>query len=81
MSNSSLPDHRPALPEPSSTDLLVGLRRRLRGVAFWSAIALPFLHIPLLVTGLRSTTTLVAFLALIAINVAALVVGQPHGAE
>jgi hypothetical protein len=81
MSNSSLPDHRTALPEPTRVSLLHELARRLRGLAFWSAIALPFLHIPLLVTGLGDSTTLLAFLALVAVNVVALVLGQPHAAE
>ncbi len=81
MSNSSLNDHRAALPETSRYDLLAGLRRRVRGVAFWSAIALPFLHIPLLVTGLESSTTLMAFLALVALNVTAILVGQPHATD
>lgn len=52
----------------------------LKGAAFWAAIALPFLHLPLLVTGLESRTTLLAFVALVALNVVALFVGHPHRA-
>lgn len=49
------------------------------GAAFWSAIALPFLHVPLLlVTGLSAQNTTTAFLALLGLNVLALLVGHPH---
>lgn len=51
----------------------------LTGIAFWTAIALPFLHLPLLfTTGLSSSAAQTAFLALVALNVAALLVGHPH---
>ena len=81
MSNSSLPEHRTVLRDASPFDLLDGLQRRVRGAAFWAAVALPFLHIPLLVTGLQSSTTLVAFVALVALNVGALLVGHPYRAD
>jgi len=48
-------------------------------VAFWSAVALPFLHVPLLLaTGLSSESTSTAFLVLLGLNVFALLVGHPH---
>jgi hypothetical protein len=51
----------------------------LTGVAFWAAIALPFLHLPLLATtGLDSSTTAAAFAALLVLNVVALIVGHSH---
>ncbi|MFT4921681.1 MAG: hypothetical protein ACI8XM_000885 [Haloarculaceae archaeon] len=53
--------------------LLVPMHR----AAFWAAIALPFLHLPLLATGLDSETKTIAFALLIALNVVALVVGHP----
>ncbi|MEF8851443.1 MAG: hypothetical protein V5A44_06985 [Haloarculaceae archaeon] len=47
--------------------------------AFWSAVALPFLHLPLLLlTGLSSQSTTTAFLALVALNVVTLLVGHPY---
>jgi hypothetical protein len=50
--------------------------------AFWSAIALPFLHLPLLLlTGLSSDSTTTAFLALLGLNVVALLVGHPYYRE
>lgn len=48
-------------------------------VAFWTAIALPFLHLPLLLlTGLSAPNTTSAFVALLGLNVLALLVGHPH---
>ena len=47
--------------------------------AFWSAVALPFLHLPLLLlTGLSSESTATAFLALLGLNVVALLLGHPY---
>lgn len=51
----------------------------ITGVAFWAAVALPFLHLPLLLaTGLSSSGTATAFVALVALNVLALLVGHSH---
>jgi len=59
-----------------------GLRRPITGAAFWTAVALPFLHVPLLlVTGLSSSSTATAYAVLIALNVLALLVGHPHYRE
>jgi len=55
------------------------VRRQLRTGGFWAAICLPFLHVPLLLTGLDSTGDAVAFAALLAANLLALVVGHGHG--
>jgi hypothetical protein len=55
------------------------LRKPVRFVGFWSAVALPFLHVPLLLTGLDGAAETGAFLALFALNVVALVVGHGHG--
>jgi len=56
------------------------VRRQLRIAGFWAAVCLPFLHVPLLVTGLDSTGDAVAFVALLAANLLALVVGHGHAA-
>ena len=53
----------------------------IRGIAFWSAIALPFLYIPLLMSGLGSASTRTAFVALVACNAVALLVGHSHRRE
>lgn len=75
MSNSSRSDSPPLFRvSPSSR----WLSRPLTGFAFWAAIALPFLHLPLLVTGLETTRMTAAFIVLLALNVVALVVGHSH---
>ncbi|RLM57084.1 hypothetical protein DVK02_04620 [Halobellus sp. Atlit-31R] len=48
----------------------------VRFVSFWAAIALPFLYVPLLAGGLEGSEPN-AFVALLAVNAVALVVG--HG--
>ena len=53
------------------------LFRPIEAIAFWAAIALPFLHVPLLLYGLETTGQLVAFLSLLLLNVLALLIG--HG--
>lgn len=50
----------------------------VRGVAFWTAIALPFVQLPLLISGLEEPSTALAFLALLAVNVFALYVGHAY---
>lgn len=52
--------------------------RPVRVIAFWTAIALPFLHIPLLLRGLEATPELYAFFGLITLNFVALVIGHGH---
>lgn len=66
----------------SGTTLGASLLRPVTGVAFWAAIALPFLHVPLLLaTGLSSQSTATAFVALLVLNVLALLVGHPYSRE
>lgn len=47
-------------------------------VGFWSAIALPFLYVPLVVTGLETTAELTVFLGLLAANVVAIALGHSY---
>ncbi len=54
------------------------LRHGVRGLAFWSAIALPFLYIPLLLSGLTTTSQMLAFVSLFVVNVFAVYVGQRY---
>jgi hypothetical protein len=58
--------------------LLAFLVGSVKRVAFWTAVALPFLHLSLLTTGLESTETQIAFVVLVTLNVCALLVGHPH---
>lgn len=53
--------------------------RTLRALAFWSAVVLPFLHLPLLAAGLTSPGERHAFVGLFALNALALYVGHSHG--
>ena len=50
-------------------------------VAFWSAIALPALYVPLLALGLDTRQDLALFLALFALHVVALVAGRSYGSR
>jgi len=51
----------------------------ITATAFWAAVALPFLHLPLLLaTGLSAEPYTDAFLTLLVLNVVALLVGHPH---
>jgi hypothetical protein len=54
------------------------MSRPFRTVGFWAAVSLPFLHVPLLLTGLDSTADTLAFGALFALNLLALVLGHGH---
>jgi len=53
----------------------------IRGVAFWAAIALPFLYLPLLATGLQSSAVRTAFGILVVANALALLVGHSYARE
>lgn len=79
------------MPTPSTNDLRTALQdvatalqpdsdvfEPVRTFSFWVAITLPFLYLPLLLTGLETTTVALAFLALLGANVVTLFVGHPH---
>lgn len=55
--------------------------RPIEAVAFWAAVAMPFVYLPLLITGIETTSEAIALLALIALHVAALVVGRRYRPE
>ncbi len=50
----------------------------LRTVGFWAAVSLPFLHVPLLLTGLDSVADTLAFGLLLVLNLLALLLGHGH---
>lgn len=54
------------------------LRHFVSTVAFWGAIALPALYVPLLLRGLESLAGLGLFLALFGLHVLALIGGRAH---
>lgn len=51
----------------------------IRTWCFWVAIIIPFLYVPLLLTGIETPQETVAFLSLLVVNVLALVAGHAHG--
>jgi hypothetical protein len=52
--------------------------RPVVSAAFWLAIVLPFVHVPLLVAGIDAPGRLGAYFGLLALNVACLAVGHHH---
>jgi len=50
----------------------------LQFLAFWTAVTLPFLYLPLLVGGLNGQQATV-FVGLLSLNVVALLLGHEHG--
>ncbi|GAA0646775.1 hypothetical protein [Salarchaeum japonicum] len=62
-----------------SRTLPLGVPKPLEAVGFWSAVALPFLYVPLFVAGLPSADAQVAFAALVLAHAVTLFLG--HGYE
>lgn len=61
---------------------LVGnLSEPLTAVAFWAAIVLPIMYIPLLAAGLETAGELLIFLALFALHLASLFGGRSYGSR
>ncbi len=50
-------------------------------MAFWSAITLPVIYLPLLLVGLDSLIDLLMFFSLFTLHLITLVIGQPHRAN
>ena len=85
MSNSSHTAPTDRLPRPHDLAEAWPVRRSLavvaaplRFVAFWLAVALPFLYVPLLAAGLDGARPTV-FVGLLVVNAVALVLGHDHG--
>lgn len=57
------------------------IKTPLARLAFYSAIGLPAVYLPLLATGIETTDGLVVFLGLFALHVATLVGGRPYISE
>jgi len=53
----------------------------LQMAAFWTAIALPFFHLRLLIDGLSSPAETTTFLWLLGLNLVALVVGHSYNSD
>jgi hypothetical protein len=76
MSSPPLADQLDAVSDVVEHSLVELLTKPVKRLAFYAAIVLPFLHLPLLVTGLQSETVTVAFGTLLALNVVAILVGH-----
>lgn len=67
---------------PGSDSVLRSVQKTLVGQVeaafFWAAVVLPFLHLPLLLTGLESGAEAGAFGLLLGLNLLALVVGHRY---
>lgn len=50
----------------------------VRAAAFWMAIVLPFLHIPMFAAGLETDADAIAFVGLLALNTVAVFAGHAH---
>lgn len=61
----------------TASEIVRNAVRHLRGVSFWAAIFLPITYLPLLSGGLVGGEALL-FVALIAINAGAFVLGHDH---
>jgi len=63
---------------PSLVRFAADLKDGVAGIAFWTAIVLPFLHLPLLASGLQNSSVVAAFLVLLTLNVVAALIGHRH---
>ncbi len=66
---------------PQDASSVTALLKPIEAVGFWAAVALPFLYVPLLATGLEEQSSQLAALLLIVLHVAALVVGRRYKAD
>lgn len=65
---------------PTAFERLVGhpLVRAFEQAAFWTAVALPFLYVPLLVGGVSTSSEFVALVALLGLHFVTLYLGQDY---
>jgi hypothetical protein len=77
--NSARPDVEQ--PPDRSDPLLGTIAKPLEAAAFWSAIALPFLYVPLLFGGLGTNAQLTAFLALLGFHALTIVGGYRYNRD
>lgn len=74
----SLRSELSSLREAEASTIRQTVVRPVHAVAFWIAVVLPFLYVPLLASGLSEPATMNAFFGLLAANAVALLVGHPH---
>lgn len=79
MSSPSTNELRTALRDAGTVVRPIGdIFAPVRVLSFWAAVALPFLYLPLLLTGLENSAVTAAFLTLLLTNAVALFVGHPY---
>ena len=66
---------------PQDASSVTALLKPIEAVGFWAAVALPFLYVPLLATGIEEQSSQLAALVLIGLHVGALVVGRHYKAD
>lgn len=54
------------------------LLRSIEALAFWAAVVMPFLYVPLLLTGVDAPAERIAVAALVAVHVLVLIVGRRY---
>lgn len=86
MSSSTLPTDRTARETtPRVIDAIASvtavLSDRVRAAGFWSAIALPFVYLPLVIDGLETVDGSLLFAGLVALHLVSLFVGRGHGRD
>ncbi|MFC4439847.1 MULTISPECIES: hypothetical protein [Natrialbaceae] len=84
LSNESItPSGAEAKPNPEGRHhrLARSLKKPAEFLAFWVAVTLPFVHLPLLARGLGDPSVSLAFLLLLLLNVFALYIGHGHNRE
>jgi hypothetical protein len=77
MSEASARERSPDAPESPALGLRT-LIRPVEAIGFWSAVALPFLYFPLVLSGPRNATEATAAVALMSLHALSLVVGHAY---
>lgn len=55
--------------------------RPIEAVAFWAAVVMPFVYVPLLLAGVETSAEQVAVAALVAVHVVVLIVGRRYSPQ
>lgn len=64
--------------DPARSRFVHSLKGSTQFLSFWIAVALPFVHLPLLTQGLGNPRITFVFLALLGLNVLALYIGRDY---
>ena len=81
LSNESLGPSGPEADPQQGRPIVRSLKGPAQFLSFWIAIALPFVHLPLLAQGLGDPSVTATFLVLLVANALALYVGHGYNQE